>query len=52
MKIACPEEIAFRRGYISADQLEAIANRDFPNCDYGRYLLRLLEEKTGQSLWR
>jgi glucose-1-phosphate thymidylyltransferase len=44
LKIACPEEIAYRMGYISAGQLEALAR---PLCrnGYGQYLLRLLSEK-------
>lgn len=41
--ISCPEEIAFRRGWISAEQLEALAKPMSRN-GYGRYLLRLLEE--------
>jgi len=43
LKIACPEEIAFRMGYISASELESIG-RGMANNGYGRYLLRLLEE--------
>ena len=44
LKIACPEEIAYRMGYISASQLEALAR---PLCknDYGQYLLGLLHER-------
>jgi glucose-1-phosphate thymidylyltransferase len=44
LKIACPEEIAFRKGYISAEQLEALA-RPMAKNGYGQYLLRLLQEK-------
>jgi glucose-1-phosphate thymidylyltransferase len=43
LMIACPEEIAFRNGYISAEQLEA-AGRSMKN-SYGDYLLQLLHEK-------
>ncbi len=43
LKIACLEEIAFRRGYISAPQLEALAQPLKKN-GYGQYLLRLLHE--------
>ncbi|MBV8476920.1 MAG: glucose-1-phosphate thymidylyltransferase RfbA [Acidobacteria bacterium] len=43
LMIACPEEIAFRKGYISRDQLEAAA-RSMKN-SYGAYLLQLLHEK-------
>ena len=44
LKIACPEEIAYRMGYISAEQLEALAN-PMRNNGYGRYLLDLLQER-------
>ncbi len=43
LMIACPEEIAYRNGYISAEQLE-IAGRSMKN-SYGAYLLQLLHEK-------
>jgi glucose-1-phosphate thymidylyltransferase len=43
LMIACPEEIAFRSGYISAEQLEAAAG-GMKNT-YGAYLLQLLHEK-------
>jgi glucose-1-phosphate thymidylyltransferase len=42
-KIACPEEIAFRMGYISASQLEALA-RPLAKNGYGQYLLRILQD--------
>jgi glucose-1-phosphate thymidylyltransferase len=44
LKIACPEEIAYRMGYITAEQLEALA-RPLAKSGYGQYLLRLLTEK-------
>ena len=44
MMVACPEEIAYRSGYISAQQLEAIA-QPMRNNSYGAYLLQLLREK-------
>jgi len=44
LKIACPEEIAYRMGYISADELEALAKPLAKN-GYGQYLLRLLSDK-------
>ena len=44
LKVACPEEIAYRKGYIDAAQLEAQAQPLKKN-GYGQYLLRLLNEK-------
>jgi glucose-1-phosphate thymidylyltransferase len=44
LKIACPEEIAFRLGYISAKQLRALA-KPLAKSGYGEYLLRVLTEK-------
>jgi len=44
LMVACPEEIAFRNGYISAGQLEEIGN-SMKNNAYGAYLLQLLREK-------
>lgn len=41
LKIACPEEIAFRKGYIDSEQLETLAKPLSKN-NYGQYLLRLL----------
>lgn len=43
LKVACPEEIAYRLGYIDAAQLTALAE-DIKKSTYGKYLLRLLEE--------
>ncbi|MGN6423662.1 MAG: glucose-1-phosphate thymidylyltransferase RfbA [Asticcacaulis sp.] len=40
-KIACPEEIAWRRGYISDQHLESLAS-SLGKSDYGRYLLKCL----------
>jgi glucose-1-phosphate thymidylyltransferase len=42
-KIACPEEIAFRMGFIDAGQLSTAADR-LGKSDYARYLGRVLEE--------
>lgn len=42
LKISCPEEIAFRLGYINEDQLRELAH-PMRNNDYGRYLLELLD---------
>ena len=44
LKIACPEEIAWRRQWIDADQLQRLAQPLAKN-GYGQYLLRLLQEK-------
>ncbi len=41
LKIACPEEIALRKGFIDADQLRTLAIPLEKNV-YGQYLLRLL----------
>jgi glucose-1-phosphate thymidylyltransferase len=43
LKIACPEEIAFRLGYITAQQLAALAV-PYQNSGYGAYLQRILSE--------
>lgn len=43
LKVACPEEIAYRRGYIDAEQLEKLAAPLKKNA-YGQYLLRLLTD--------
>ncbi|KHA80282.1 glucose-1-phosphate thymidylyltransferase [Janthinobacterium lividum] len=48
LKVACPEEIAYRRGYIDAAKLEALAQPLKKNA-YGQYLLRLLEEKYAKA---
>jgi glucose-1-phosphate thymidylyltransferase len=42
-RIACPEEIAFRMGFISRDDLVTLARR-LGQSDYGRYLLAVAEE--------
>ena len=44
LKIACPEEIAWRQGWIDDAQMEACAGA-FRKNEYGRYRLALLEEK-------
>jgi glucose-1-phosphate thymidylyltransferase len=40
LKVACLEEIAWRRGFISTEQMIALA-RPLEKTGYGRYLLRL-----------
>jgi glucose-1-phosphate thymidylyltransferase len=44
LKIACPEEVAYRMGYIDAAQLAALA-KDFGGNAYGAYLERVLTER-------
>ncbi len=44
LKIACPEEIAYRMGYITADQLRTLAE-PLAKSGYGSYLLRVLEDR-------
>jgi glucose-1-phosphate thymidylyltransferase len=44
LKVACPEEIAFRKGWISAEQLEQLAQPMLKN-GYGQYLKQVLNEK-------
>jgi glucose-1-phosphate thymidylyltransferase len=43
LKIACPEEVAYNMGYISADDVRRIG-RSMERNEYGRYLLRLVDE--------
>jgi glucose-1-phosphate thymidylyltransferase len=44
LMVACPEEIAYRNGYITVTQVEQIASA-MKNSSYGAYLLQLLKEK-------
>ncbi len=44
LKVACPEEIAFRSGWISAEELERQAQPMLKN-GYGQYLLQVLRER-------
>jgi glucose-1-phosphate thymidylyltransferase len=43
LKIACPEEIAYRMGHITAEQVESLAE-PIRKSGYGEYLLRMLRE--------
>ena len=43
LNVACPEEIAYRQGFIGAEQLEALA-RPIAKSAYGQYLLAILRE--------
>jgi glucose-1-phosphate thymidylyltransferase len=44
LKIACPEEIAYRMGYIDAEQVERLAEA-LEKTGYGRYLRQLIQEQ-------
>lgn len=44
LKIACPEEIAYRRGYINAEQLERLAAPLQKNA-YGQYLMQIITDR-------
>ncbi|MFI5181076.1 MAG: glucose-1-phosphate thymidylyltransferase RfbA [Thermoanaerobaculia bacterium] len=43
LKISCPEEVAYHMGFITADDVRRLAE-PMNKSDYGRYLLRMLEE--------
>ena len=43
LKVACPEEIAFRTGWINAEQLHALAQPMLKN-GYGKYLMKVVRE--------
>ena len=47
LKVACPEELAFRNGWINAEQLERLAHPMLKN-SYGQYLLRLISDTVYQ----
>ena len=44
LKIACPEEVAYRMGYIDAGQVRRLAN-PLRQSAYGQYLLQLLNDR-------
>ena len=44
LKVACPEEVAYRKGYITAEHLQKLAEPMKKN-SYGQYLLRLLQDQ-------
>jgi glucose-1-phosphate thymidylyltransferase len=44
LKVACPEEIAFRAGWTSAEQLERQAQPMLKN-GYGQYLMQVVRER-------
>ena len=43
LKVACPEEVAYRQGWINASQLEELAKRLLKN-QYGQYLMKVLSK--------
>ena len=43
LKVACPEEVAFRAGWITAEQVEALAKPMMSN-EYGKYLMSVLRD--------
>jgi len=49
LKISCVEEIAFRLGYIDAEQLKLLASNYLQN-DYGRYLMEIADEDDGTEI--
>jgi glucose-1-phosphate thymidylyltransferase len=49
MKIACLEGIAFRKGWISPQRLEQVAQHMIKN-QYGQYLMHLVEESRKGNL--
>jgi glucose-1-phosphate thymidylyltransferase len=51
LKISCPEEIAYRQGWIAAEQVESLA-APLRKTGYGQYLLQLVEtdaHRTGEN---
>jgi glucose-1-phosphate thymidylyltransferase len=49
LKISCVEEIAYRLGYIDAEQLKILASNYLQN-DYGRYLMEIADEDDGKEI--
>ena len=46
LKVGCPEEVAWRQGWINDEQLERLA-QPLKKSGYGTYLLQVLGESTG-----
>ncbi len=44
LKVACPEEVAYKMGFIDAEAVLAVA-RTMEKNEYGQYLIRLVEEE-------
>ena len=49
LKISCVEEIAYRMGYIDAEELKILASNYLKN-DYGRYLVEIADEEDGTEV--
>ena len=49
LKIACPEEIAYRLGYIDSAKLQTLASQ-LGKSDYGRYLEDIVQEGPGDRV--
>ena len=49
LKVACLEEVAYRKGWISADEVKALAE-PMAKTGYGQYLLELLRNRPGEPL--
>jgi glucose-1-phosphate thymidylyltransferase len=45
LKISCPEEIAYRQGFVSQADLAGLVEAKYAKCEYGSYLRRLLSEQ-------
>ncbi len=48
LQISCPEEIAYTKGWIDAEQLLSLASK-FMKTEYGKYLKELAEDKLGEE---
>ena len=48
MQVCCPEEIAYKKGWITAEELSNLAER-FMKTEYGVYLKDLAENKFGEE---
>ena len=49
LKVGCPEEVAWRQGWINDDELEQLA-QPLLKSGYGSYLLRMLQEDAGEHV--
>ena len=48
LKVGCPEEVAWRNGWINSNELEELA-MSMSKSGYGNYLMKLLEENKGNQ---